>query len=445
MWATLCILACVAMAGCGKSGSENQAAARGKFTPKVYIENQDGHFRVIRDGQPWYIRGAAGDGEYMETLADAGGNTLRLYWWENAEDVLKKAQTLGLAVIVDLPVPQVRSGFDYGDRQKVDSLTRHLVEVVNRLDTFPSLLMWCAGNEFDLQRTDAFSAWQKLNQIIEAIHAADPNHPVITATQAGSSLRYAKIMGLVPELDALGINLFKEVSTIRADWEAIPAVEKKPYLLTEWAPLGTWQANQTTWEAPVEPNSQQKAAMYQLVFEKSILADTVNCLGSCVFYWGQKQERTHTWYSLFTETGDKTSIVDVMTSLWKGPEPANRAPDMQALTIRGFKTDSVVYLHAGREYVAWMYYQDLDGDTVSRSWEIVPEGSYRQRFGGEKELRPHARNDLFLEAGGDWFHFRAPSTAGPFRLFAYARDQKGGAASANLPFFVVFPEPSAAK
>ncbi len=441
----LCAVCLLALSGCGGGQTSSVGGNAVKVAPKVYMEQKEGLFRIIRNGKPWQIKGAAGEGNHLDVLAAAGGNTLRLYWHEGAEAVLRKADSLGLAVIIDLPVPQIRSGFDYRNRQKVDSLTRNIVGIVNRLDSFPAMLMWCAGNEFDLQHTDALVPWQKLNQIVARIHEADPDHPVITATQAGTPLRYAKVLGLASEIDALGINLFKETANIQADWVAIPALERKPYLITEWAPIGTWQANQTAWEAPVEPNSQVKAEMYRIVYEDYILTDSVNCLGSCVFYWGQKQERTHTWYSLFSESGEKTSIVDALAKAWRGPELPNRAPDVQAISVRGFSTDSVLYLDAGKEYLAWMFHTDPDGDTLVRTWEIVPEGSYRQRFGGERELRPLPRNELLLESKQDWLNFKAPPTAGPYRLFGYVKDGKGGAASVNIPFFVVFPVPSEAK
>ena len=41
-------------------------------------------------------------------------------------------------------------------------------------------------------------------------------------------------------------------------------------------------------------------------------------VGNYVFLWGQKQERTPTWYGLFTPEGEATESVDVMTYLWTG-------------------------------------------------------------------------------------------------------------------------------
>ena len=66
---------------------------------------------------------------------------------------------------------------------------------------------------------------------------------------------------------------------------------------------------------------------------KSMHIDTTLCLGSYVFLWGQKQERTPTWYGIFTESGEATESVDVMQYLWTGEWPDNRSPQIVSFLL----------------------------------------------------------------------------------------------------------------
>ncbi len=73
-------------------------------------------------------------------------------------------------------------------------------------------------------------------------------------------------------------------------------------MVTEWGATGHWEVNSTPWGAPIETHSSTKADLvqwndttWQLDSQKE------NCVGSYVFLWGQKQERTPTWYGMFLE------------------------------------------------------------------------------------------------------------------------------------------------
>src|SRR5581483_11140197 len=101
----------------------------------VHIEKQDSGYVLMRDGRPYFIRGAGGSG-HLDELAAAGGNSLRV-WSPPAGSVLDMAQQHGLSVMVGLSVGKPRQGFDYGNAQQVEEQRRQVVDTVHRLKGNP--------------------------------------------------------------------------------------------------------------------------------------------------------------------------------------------------------------------------------------------------------------------------------------------------------------------
>ena len=57
-------------------------------------------------------------------------------------------------------------------------------------------------------------------------------------------------------------------------------------------------------------------------------------LGSFIFFWGQKQEITHTWYSLFDEFGNKTESVSSAEEIWSGKAVNFKGPKVSGYTAK---------------------------------------------------------------------------------------------------------------
>ena len=70
--------------------------------------------------------------------------------------------------------------------------------------------------------------------------------------------------------------------------------------------------------APLEMNSSEKP-VYLQAYNEIIAPREGQIVGSFAFLWGQKQERTPTWFGMFTESGEETEAVDVMHYLWNQP------------------------------------------------------------------------------------------------------------------------------
>jgi hypothetical protein len=86
---------------------------------KVEVKKIDNAYKLIRNGQPYFIKGAGGT-SYMDRLAAYGGNSIRTWDSRNGDEVLNNAAKLGLTVTMGLNVARERHGFNYDDTAAVN-------------------------------------------------------------------------------------------------------------------------------------------------------------------------------------------------------------------------------------------------------------------------------------------------------------------------------------
>ena len=140
-------------------------------------------------------------------------------------------------------------------------------------------------------------------------------------------------------------------------------------MVTEFGPNGYWESPVTEWGAFIEDPSGVKREQYKQRYELIESLDYV--LGSTVFFWSWKQERTHTLSLIFFQKqADTNEVTDVMKEVWSGEEVDNRAPNVTAFYLEGFDTLSPELLVNG-QYVATVIAQDPEGDKLNYSWELV--------------------------------------------------------------------------
>ena len=398
---------------------------------KVTVRQANGRYELLRGGQPYFIKGAGG-GQYPERLAAYGGNSIRTWGTAEAPRVLAVANQNHLTVMLGLDVARERHGFDYNDAPAVAAQLQKLKGEVLKYKDDPAVLFWGIGNELNLDYTNP-KVWDAVNDIARMIHEVDPNHPTSTVLAGASKKEIEYVKTRCPAVDILSINTSAGLATLPQQVRA--AGWAGPYVVAEWGPTGHWEGPQTPWKASVEETSSQKAAVYKSRYEASVQQDKTQCLGSYVFLWGQKQERTPTWYGLFTERGEETEVMDVLQYEWTGHYPANRAPHIASFTLGGKTATEAVTLKPGQAAPVAAAITDPDGDHLTYRYELLPESTDLKQ-GGDRESRPVPVAGALPAGATGQTTLTTPTQPGTYRLFVYGEDGHGNVATGNIPFLV---------
>jgi hypothetical protein len=402
---------------------------------KVELRQVDGRWLLYVNHQPFYIKGAGLEYGSQEKLAAHGANSFRTWSTDNGRDtgqqVLDRALTNGLMVAMGLDVDHERRGFDYSDTNMVARQFALLKSQVLGYRNHPALLVWVVGNELNFEKNP--KVWDAVNDLSKMIHELDPNHPT-TTTLAGFKEETANLVKTrAPDLDFISFQMYSDIINLpkylrEAAWD-------NPYIVTEWGATGHWECGKTAWGAPIENDSTTKADLYEKRFHAVIEPDQKLCLGSYVFLWGNKQERTPTWYGMFLSSGEETAPVDVMHHIWTGSWPANRCPRLEGTWLDGKTALQDVHLYSGQTYNAKVAASDSDQDALTYRWEVMHE-STETKVGGDAESKPAPLPGLIADPAASNISLKAPDKPGAYRLFTYVFDGHGHAAHANIPFYV---------
>ncbi|MCW0234420.1 MAG: glycosyl hydrolase [Ferrovibrio sp.] len=378
---------------------------------------------ILVDGKPFAVVGAAGQTRFG-LLKQLGATTVRTYGDETGF-VLDEAQKAGLKVIAGFWLEHPRRGFSYRDLAQVGPQLQKLTEFVNRHKNHPALLMWGLGNEVEAELADDSQAWTGIEEAARLVRRLDPHHPTLAVLAEAGNDKIQRLRRHAPSIQVLGVNSYGESlpslpGRVRAQgWRG-------PLIITEMGPIGQWQAARTSWGAAIEPSSDEKAAMLSRWF--SALQPEVQ--GYIVFYWGQKQEVTPTWHSLLLSGGEYTRTAEAMAAAWGGNTPqGNRAP-----RIALFRFPQGNEWNRDQTVRAEIAVEDPDNDPFGVVWQVMAESTDLKTF-GDAEQPPPVFPQAIREPGPKGASI-AGLQPGNYRLFVTARDGKGAAATANLPFRV---------
>ncbi len=398
-------------------------------TPVQIVRNGDA-YRLQREGHPYFIRGAGGDEKLWGTLAVTGGNSVRLWGDDHLGEQLELARRNGLTVTAGIWLPQIRQGFDYTDARAVAGLREHVRRTVLHHKDHPALLIWALGNEMEDPQGNNLAVWTVINDLAGLVKQIDPDHPVMTVVAEIGGEKVANFQRLCPSIDILGINSYGGVQSLGERYRKAGGV--KPYILTEFGPPGIWESGKDSIGAYAEPGSTQKTEIYRSAYKHAVLDQPNLCLGSYAFFWGQKQEVTPTWFSLFLDDGTRLGAVDALTELWTGRVPTKRCPEIKLM----FQGKPLV--KAGAVVDAKLDILHPANDPLAVTWQLVRD-TENYGSGGDAESPSVIDPAAVIYNDEHGAKIRLPADGGLYRLFAVVRDDHGGGAVANLPIRVDAP------
>lgn len=401
---------------------------------KVKIKKTGSRFKVTVNKKTYIINGAGGQTN-LEDLKNIGGNTIRTWGTENAQQILDEAQKNGIMVMMGLWVQHERHGFDYNDEMAIKKQLEGFRLEIQKYKNHPALLFWCVGNEYELGYTNT-KVWKAVNDIVKMVKTEDKNHPVVTVTAGINDEKIKFVQENLHDIDILGINTYGDIGNVKDVLNR--ANFTKPYMITEWGPTGHWECAKTSWGVSIEQTSKEKAASYLKRFTDYIKSDSNQCVGSFAFLWGQKQEYTSTWYGIFSENGQKTEVYDALASCWS-PDLLlkNHAPSLDSLSNSEDLDFKDLKLTPNKEINFEVFSSDMDNDKLSYSWNLYLESS-DLKAGGDAEAKPQEIKNVITNNSSKIFTLSTPLLEGKYRLFITVSDGEK-IAYANVPIYVTKP------
>ncbi|MFK8054315.1 MAG: glycoside hydrolase family 2 TIM barrel-domain containing protein [Woeseiaceae bacterium] len=397
-----------------------------KPIPVEVRQTADG-WQLFRGGEPYLIRGVGGDGD-LSLLVASGGNSLRTWGADDIGATLDEAHRLGLSVTVGIWLGHERHGFDYSDQQAVDEQLAYVRKTVLRYRDHPAVLIWALGNEMEgFADGDNPLIWKAVNDAAALVKALDPNHPTMTVTAEIGGRRVEFVHEQCDAIDIHGINSYGGAVSLPERLRTAKA--SKPYIVTEFGPVGPWEVGKTAWDAPYEATSAEKANQYDRAYTTNVLDNSSWNLGSYAFLWSSKMEGTETWFGMFLRDGEKLSSVDTMTRLWGGENTRLPSPEISEISL---SVDPVLAPNQSLEAGVSVLGSESE---LSFSWRLLPEAGELLTGGDFRADLPPVENAI-VAADGPVAKLRMPEYPGAYRLFVLAKDEHGNAATANMPLLV---------
>ncbi|WP_443048308.1 discoidin domain-containing protein [Streptomyces sp. H39-C1] len=404
-------------------------------TPSVVkVAGSQGNWQLTVNGSPWQVKGvtwgpsADTANAYIRDLKSMGVNTLRTWGTDaSSKPLLDNAAANGLKVVNGFWLNQ---GADYvNDAAYKTNTLNTIVQWVNTYKSHPGVLMWDVGNEVILTTQDHYTGAaveqqriayaQYVEQVVQAIHAADPNHPVTSTDAYTGAWPYYK--QYTPSLDLMAVNSYGAIGTVKAAWAN--GGYTKPYIVTEAGDAGEWEVPNDANGVPTQPTDQQMRDGYTTSWN-AISGHTGVSLGGTMFSYGTENDFGGIWFNLVPERWKRLAYYSVAKNYGGAPQ-ANTPPVISSMTLSNTTT-----VPAGGTFNVATSTTDPNGDLIR--YNLMYSTKYVNGTGGLQQVN-------FNQTGDGQFTVTAPKSLGVWKVYVYAYDGHGNVGVETRSFRVVAP------
>ncbi|MBO9572587.1 MAG: hypothetical protein J7497_10320, partial [Chitinophagaceae bacterium] len=158
-------------------------------------------------------------------------------------------------------------------------------------------------------------------------------------------------------------------------------------------------------------------------------------LGSLIFYWGTKEEYTHTWFSIFNESGKPTEVLEAIRDSWQGKISLHTSPQIEYILLDGKgAADNILTMPGSKHHAVLVTKKGIDTSGFEYQWQVLKE-DWWSYFKKDPQI-PAPEQGLIHDSSKRNVEFFAPVQEGPYRLFLTVSNRGGYIATANIPFYV---------
>lgn len=399
----------------------------------VAVSGTQGNWKLMVNGSPYQIKGvtfgppSAASLAYMPDLQAMGVNTIRT-WGTDAttQPLLDAASAYGIKVINGFWLNQ-NADYVNDTNYKTTTLTA-IKNAVSMYKNHPGVLMWDVGNEVILTLQNYYSGTQLeaernayaqyVDQVAQAIHAIDPNHPVTSTDAWTGAWPYYKANA--PHLDLYAVNSYGAACSVKQNW--ISGGYTVPYIVTESGPAGEWEVPNDANGVPTQETDVQNSQGYATDWN-CITSHTGVALGATLFHYGIENDFGGIWFNLIPGRWKRLSDFTV-AQLYGGHISTNTPPVISNMTL------GQTSVPTNGQLTVNVNVSDPNGDPLR--YNVMFSSKY-------VDANTAFRYATFTQTGPGSFSVTPPNQLGVWKVYVYAYDGQGNVGIETLSFKVVPP------